>query len=327
MNLINTITAFIDQHNLINKNDTIIVGLSGGPDSIFLLHLLLHLRVTHNLTLIAAHLNHEWRGAESDKEQEMCRMLCIEKSVTFVSEKLSNIRQNKPYNGSKEEYARNSRRIFFEHIAQLHSAQSIALGHHAQDQQETFFIRLIRGTSLTGLTCMKPHHNKYIRPLLNTNKNDILAWLLHHSIPFAVDSSNTSPLYLRNRIRMSALPVLRECDQRFDSNFLSTLEQLHNDEQYLQRATHLTFEKIIKKFDEYNSPILLDISLFFTIDEALHKRLILHWLIAENVQFPTSRSFFNEIIRFMRSPKGGAHKLTHHWSMIKKKHYVHIQKI
>ena len=158
------IKNYIIKHNLINPHDTIIIGLSGGPDSVFLLHALLHIKDKYNLTLIAAHLNHEWRP-EADAEEELCRHLA-RTILNFVSQKLSCLIITVKKNGSKEQDARLMRRHFLESVAHTYNAQRIALGHHAQDQQETFFIRLIRGSSLTGLTGIKPHAGLYIRPLL-----------------------------------------------------------------------------------------------------------------------------------------------------------------
>src|SRR5438477_6037329 len=111
MNIHKKIEQYISKHKLINKNDTIIIGLSGGPDSVFLLHMLKSLQEKYNLTLIAAHLNHEWR-AEAGAEEELCRTITAQFNVPFVSAKLSSLSITKKYNGSKEEYARYMRRQF-----------------------------------------------------------------------------------------------------------------------------------------------------------------------------------------------------------------------
>lgn len=308
------IQQFITQHTLVNQNDTIIVGLSGGPDSVFLLHLLKQIQQDYNLTLIAAHLNHEWRP-EADQEEELCRIIAQKMAIPFVSAKLSELSHTVKNNGSKEDYARKMRRFFLEKVAREHHAHSIALGHHAQDQQETFFIRLIRGSSLTGLTAMKPQSHGYIRPLLTTDKSDILQWLDTHKIFYATDSSNNSPLYLRNRIRNTVLPTLRECDTRFDTNFFNTLTRLQETEHFLEKMTHQAFEKIACN---KNGTITINTALLATVDSALHHRVIMHWLIIANVTFPTTQPFFDELLRFLLSPRGGTHSAHPQWSIIKK---------
>ena len=318
--MIKSVNKYIVKHNLIKQNDTIIIGLSGGPDSVFLLHMFMHIKKEYNLTLIAAHLNHEWR-AEADEEEKLCQTIAQKYNIIFVSQKLSQLPIMIKPNGSKEEYARKMRRFFLEKIVREHNANSIALAHHAQDQQETFFIRLIRGTSLTGLTAIKPQHGLYIRPLLETNKTEILTWLNNHKIPYATDISNESPLYLRNRIRTTVLPALQACDNRFDSNFLSTLERLKQDDAYLTRITHQTFDAITTTLDNNYQ---LDISAFFKTDPALHHRLIIHWLITQNIQFSLSQAFFDEILRFLQSPRGGTHVINQALSIIKKQNTAHI---
>lgn len=314
MNLFSTIQQFITQQTLVNQNDTIIVGLSGGPDSVFLLHLLKQIQQDYNLTLIAAHLNHEWRP-EADQEEELCRTTAQKLAIPFVSAKLSELSHSIKNNGSKEDYARNIRRFFLEKIAREYNAHKIALGHHAQDQQETFFIRLIRGSSLSGLTGIKSRNRLYIRPLLTTDKSDILQWLDTHKIFYAIDTSNNSPLYLRNRIRNTVLPTLRECDTRFDSNFFNTLTRLQEAERILEKMTHQAFEKIACN---KNGTTTINTALLATVDSALHHRIIMYWLITANVTFPTTQPFFDELLRFLLSPRGGTHSVCPQWSIVKK---------
>src|SRR5438132_9177816 len=151
------IKNFIVQHHLIKSGNKIVIGLSGGPDSVFLLYFLASLQQKYNLSLIAAHLNHEWRK-EADQEQQDCATLAQNLNIPFVTAKRSELSVPFKQNGSQEEYGRKMRRHFFEKVLHEHNADAIALAHHLQDQEETFFIRLIRGSSLTGLTAMKPKH-------------------------------------------------------------------------------------------------------------------------------------------------------------------------
>ena len=143
------------------NNTTVVVGLSGGPDSICLLHYLYKLKKQQNLHIIAAHLDHEWQ--ESSKiAVQTCSDICNALDITLVSKKLSELKFESKWNGSQEELGRKMRRFFFESVAQEYQASSIALAHHQQDQHETFFIRLLRGSSLTGLTGMKEKDGLYV---------------------------------------------------------------------------------------------------------------------------------------------------------------------
>ncbi len=317
------IETYITKHKLIEANNTIIIGLSGGPDSVFLLRTLVALQNKYNLTLIAAHLNHEWR-VEANAEEEFCRTLAQKLHINFISTKMSSLTMTKKkYRGSKEEYARTMRRQFLQQVLREYNADSIALGHHAQDQQETFFIRLIRGTSLAGLTGMYPKHGLYIRPLLETNKSDILEWLNQHSIAYAIDSSNESDDYLRNRIRKKVIPALIESDARWDNNFLATINRLKEDDALLNDIAQSTLDSLIIKKDTIE---VFDIKKFETIHRSLHHRVIILWLIANNVQFPVTQTFLDEIIRFLSHERGGKHALYKEWVLVKKQGFVWIEK-
>jgi tRNA(Ile)-lysidine synthetase-like protein len=324
MNITKNIKHFITTHALIERNAVIIVGLSGGPDSVFLLHFLASLQQEYNLTLIAAHLNHEWR-TEAHQEQLDCQAIAAKLNITFVTAKISELTPL-PFklNGSKEEYARKVRRYFFEKTAREHNAHSIALAHHLQDQEETFFIRLIRGSSLTGLTAIKQRNGLYIRPLLETNKTDILDWLHTYNIPYAIDASNESQDYLRNRIRSTVLPALHECDNRFEANFMTTLQRLTATELFLEKLTARTFAEISSKDDGIYT---IDTAALFNLDPIVQNRLILHWLIKENVPFPITQAFLDEIIRFLSNPRGGTHTIHEQWKIVKKQKKASLIKI
>ncbi|HEX4069018.1 MAG TPA: tRNA lysidine(34) synthetase TilS [Candidatus Babeliales bacterium] len=323
MSIYTQITDFIKKHALIERNKKVVIGLSGGPDSVFLLYFLASLQKEHNLTLIAAHLNHEWRP-EADQEQKDCATLAHTLNIPFVTAKRSELAATIKYNGSQEEYGRKLRRYFFEKVLQEYNADAIALAHHAQDQEETFFIRLIRGASLTGLAAMKPQHGTYIRPLLETHKSDILAWLHENNVKYATDTTNDSQDYLRNRIRMNVLPALRTCDDRFETNFITTLKRLKETEQFLEELTRTTFDSIsnITANQRYiNIPQLL------VLNETLRNRILMHWLITENVSFPTTESFLDEITRFLQNPNGGTHAAHQKWSLVKKQKVAYIKQI
>lgn len=308
------IEQFILKHHLIKNGDKMVVGLSGGPDSVFLLHVLASLQKTHNITLIAAHLNHEWRD-EAHQEQQDCKLLACTLNIPFVTAKKSELATTFKHNGSQEEYGRKLRRYFLEKVLREHGADSIALAHHAQDQEETFFIRLIRGSSLTGLTAIKPKNGFYIRPLLETHKTEILDWLHTNKISYAIDKSNESSDYLRNRIRLNVLPALRTCDERFETNFITTLNRLKTTEHFLEQLTQKTFEEISSI---QNDQRYINIAQLLDTDEPLRSRILMHWLIRENVSFPVTHAFLDEMMRFLKNPQGGTHAAHQQWSLVKK---------
>lgn len=319
---LNKIHLFITQHDLIPKGSTIIIGLSGGPDSVFLLYFLAALRAQKNITVIAAHLDHEWRP-ESSKDTEFCRELTKKLEIKLVVAKISDLEIPSKFNGSKEEFGRRARRIFLERVCKQEQAHVIALAHHLQDQEETFFIRLIRGTSLTGLTAMRPKYGLYIRPLLETDKKDILEYLKKHAISYLIDPSNITEDFLRNRIRNKVIPALLETDARFTSNFLATLHRLQATEQFLEHLTANIYDEICSQKE---GRCFINVTQFLKLDVVLQKRIIIHWLCQEKVSFYPQEAFLDEIIRFLKQAESKEHRIHTSWSITKKKNTAAIKK-
>ena len=317
--ILDQISAFSKKHLLISSGDRVILGLSGGPDSVLLLQFLAPLHKDGTISLIAAHLNHEWRDTAM-RDEEFCKSLCAKLDIPFISKKLSDLPVAITYNGSKEEVARKARRFFFEQLAQEYNANKIALGHHAQDQQETFFIRLLRGTSLTGLVGMKPRDGIYIRPLLEQNKTDIVNYLNEQNIAYCIDETNESDAFLRNRIRKKILPAFLEVDARFNDSFSATLQRLHETENFLTEQTNNQFAQISKK---ENNTLLVDYQKLLSLHPVLRYRCIVQWLCAEQVPFSPSQAFFDELTRFLSNGKQ-QHQMHHAWKIKKTKNYAQI---
>lgn len=318
--MLNNVIQFITRHTLIQSGSRIVVGLSGGPDSVCLLHILSQLKEQYALTLIAAHIDHEWR-ASSYEDALFCESFASSLSIPFTQLKASQstIKQNQ---GSKEDLGRRIRRAFFEEEAKRFNADHIALAHHANDQQETFLLRMIRGASIAGLSSIRPAHGLYIRPLLSSTKQEILSYLEEHNLPYRTDHTNEQDTYLRNALRIHVLPALQQCDTRFEKNFSTTLSHIQETELFLERLTQAAFERISSVNETGMS---ISISCFFKEDPFLHHRLILKWLCAEKVPFNPSTSLFNEIVRFFKA-QGTRHQVTSAWSLVKTKGYVSLRK-
>ena len=307
------IQNLITKHSLITPGSTIIVGLSGGPDSVALLHVLKELKPELNLNLIAAHLDHGWR-AESEKDAQFCRELCDQWGVRLITQKLSEIKSQAKFNGSREEFARRMRRQFFEGLMDEHGASAIALGHHADDQIETFFIRLIRGASLTGLTGMRAQYGAYIRPLLNCSKQEILTYLNDNKIAYLTDPTNTSDEYLRNRIRNKLLPIFAEIDSRAQNNLLQAIDRLQQTDEYLTVHTKEIWQQIaMQEGDAW----CVDSEKLLAQQKSMRQRLLLHWLVLERVPFVPTQNFFAEIERFLKHPGSKTHCIHERWGIQK----------
>lgn len=321
--LVDAVMFYSDQHGLLPIGSSVVVGLSGGADSVFLLHVLCALRAERYITLIAAHLNHEWRE-QADADEQFCRELAESLDVTFVSEKLSKLAYVPDYNGSQEAMGRDARRFFFQSVCELFSAHSIALAHNAQDQIETFFIRLIRGASLSGLVSMQPRTGMYTRPLLATSADQIRAELAEADIAYLVDPTNESPTYLRNRIRLTVLPALRACDERFDITSRATIDRLADTEKFFIALTILLFEHMSRT---QNGALWIDTRIISTHPAVVQQRLIIHWLCTAAVPFEPTEAFIAEILRFICSDRGGTHQLDPAWHIQKKRGLASIASV
>ena len=320
--MIKKVSIFATKNNLIYKNNTVIVALSGGPDSVFLTLALKKLQEVIPHKIICAHLNHEWRTS-AIKDEQFCVDFCKKLNIPLIAQKLSNLSLEVKFNGSKEEVARLYRRHFLEKIKNEYNADAIATGHTMDDQQENFFIRLIRGASLSGLIGIKVKDKNYIRPLLETKKSEILEYLQQNSIQFTIDPTNISDDYLRNRIRNNVLPELKKADDRFDKNFFKTHESLQKTENFLDDYTKEIFASIT---EEKNDTITLSIKKFSELHEIIQRRIIMIWLCKSNVKFVPSSRLIEEIMRFLLSPRGGSHTLYNSWTIIKKSNTAFIKK-
>lgn len=294
------------------NNATVLLGLSGGPDSVFLFYCL---RALPNITVHALHMNYGWRTAAA-RDEQFCRDLCVQHNtpliVTTPAEWHSSIPAHKKAHGSRESLARHTRRAAFEHHADNLSADGIVLGHHRDDQLETFLIRLIRGSGLTGLCGMHARNDRYLRPALTIARTDILSWLHEHEYMYCHDESNDSTHYLRNRIRQTVLPHLLDVDDRAAHNMLTTMQHLRDDDELLTQISNDIYTGL------QNEHGWLPREQFCALHTALQNRLLLLMLIAHRVAFTPSAAFLAELRRFLSSPTGGTHAISPEHAVVKK---------
>lgn len=202
----------MNQYGRIIPGDGVIAAVSGGADSVCLLHLLARLSPEFKLRLMAAHFNHRLRGEESDSDEEfvsqMCRRLDIEFRAGGADVRKIAAARKGPLKGSLEEVCREERYAFLLSVLRESGFSKIALGHNLDDQAETVLMNVLRGTGIDGLKGMEPVRECYIRPLLGISRSEIERFLAGKGIPFRSDSSNTDESYRRNSIRNRLLPCL-----------------------------------------------------------------------------------------------------------------------
>ena len=300
----------------LQTNGTYIVGLSGGPDSVALLHALVQLQHTYNLRLIAAHLNHEWRS-DASEDVEFCKHLCKTLNVPFEYTTASENRSVIKHNGSQEAAGRLMRRNYFEQLHKQHNADGIILGHHQDDQHETFFIRLIRGTTLDGLACMKEQDGIYLRPLLTCTKQEILSYINEHNLSFLHDITNESDAYLRNRIRKTVMPCLYETDDRAYDNLSRLIKNIQEEQEYIKKV-------LAEKQKLYTTEKGLNCKKLKTAPPFEQKQIVKQWALDGALPCTLTEALLKEMIRFLCSERGGVHQVHRKWSIEKKEGYATI---
>ncbi|WP_241156748.1 tRNA lysidine(34) synthetase TilS [Bacillus sp. FJAT-42376] len=232
---------FIKKHQLIEPSSTILAGVSGGPDSLSLLHMLLRIREEWNLNVIVLHVDHMFRGKESEEEMEFVRSFCLKNNVRFEGIQADAGAYARLHHMGSQEAARECRYQFFEQMMKRYNGSSLVLGHHGDDQIETILMRLVRGgkgKSLAGIQPKREFAGGYIvRPLLGMSRQEIMDYCRKEGLSPRFDPSNEKDSYTRNRFRKRVLPFLKEENPRVHEKFQSFSENLSEDEEYLQELT------------------------------------------------------------------------------------------
>ena len=217
------VQKFITENSLLDSaNGPVVVGVSGGKDSVVLLHVLMKL----GYKCIAAHCNFHLRGDESNRDQEFVRQLCKQLDITFLTIDFDTFQYAADNNISIEMAARDLRYDWFETIREDCMAQAIATGHHLDDNIETVLLNLTRGTGLKGLTGIPVKNERIVRPLLSCTHAEIVAYTQAHKLEYVDDSTNQTTAYVRNKIRHIMLPVLEEINPSFRKTAAETITNL-----------------------------------------------------------------------------------------------------
>jgi tRNA(Ile)-lysidine synthase len=208
LNLVKKIQENIFRYELFSQGAKIVIGVSGGPDSVCLLDALCELKEKYALHLVIAHVNYGLRGKDSDLDEKLVKKIAEKYSlpIEVLKVKKSEIIRS----GKSEDKLRTVRYDFFKKVSKKYKADAIAVGHNLNDQAETVLMRILRGTGLKGLGAIKFRNNNIIRPLLNIPRKEIIAYLRNNKTPYRIDKSNLSTDFTRNKIRNKLLPKLEK---------------------------------------------------------------------------------------------------------------------
>ena len=265
----------IKKYNLIKENDTIVIGVSGGPDSMTLLNVLYNLRENLKINIVVAHINHMLRE-EADSETEYVQNFCKNINIDcFVKRAdINNISKKKKV--STELAGRNARYDFFEEIAQKVNANKIATAHTANDNAETVLMNLMRGSGTSGLKGIeKIRDNKFIRPIILCTRREIENYCEENNLNPKYDQSNKENIYTRNKIRNLLIPYIEE---NFNPNIVDTLNRLSDVVEKEDDFFHKIVENEYKnlKITADNKEIVLDLKKFNCWDYVIKSRIILY---------------------------------------------------
>ena len=256
----------------LKPKDKIVVAVSGGADSVCLLHLLRGWAARSHVSLHVAHLNHSFRP-EADEEARFVEELSSDWNIPVTSLKLPVPQFCREKGLSKQDGARIVRYRFLKEVAQQVGARWIALGHTADDQAETFLMRMLRGSGSRGLGGIpRMREGSIIRPLLQVTRKEILAELLREKIPFMEDPSNLKPVYLRNRIRHALLPVLEEYNPQIKEAFRRETELLQDENDFMHHALMALIPKL--RIEATGSSVRFDVAEVQSLHPALQRRLL-----------------------------------------------------
>ncbi len=297
---------------LLEKGERVVVGFSGGPDSVFLFHLLKEYKRLEDPTLeiCLVHINHMLRGKDADFDEEFSRGIAAENGVDFFSRKIDVQKKVKEQKRGFEEVAREVRYEFFKEVFDEFKGSKIALAHNKDDQIETFLFRMMRGTSLEGLEGIKERRDMYIRPVLNYYKKEILEYLEGNNIPYTVDKTNFENEYTRNSIRLDLIPFL---EKRYNPKVKDKIHDLICDIKDINQYLEVDLKK-------YQIGENLSVNEIVKENKYIQKKIINQFLSRNNLK--TDRYKITSMIELLNIK--GNKKVSIEKGVFLKKHYDEI---
>lgn len=271
----------INKYNLISQGDNIVVGVSGGPDSMCLLSLLNSFKEKMNFKINVCHVNHCLRE-NAIIDQKYVEKFCEKENIPCYIKKVDVKGKSKSDKMGIEEAARVLRYSFFEEIALKTNSNKIAIAHNSNDNAETIIMNIIRGSGISGLKGIQAKRDeKYIRPLIECSREEIEQYCLKKDLNPRHDESNDVNLYTRNKIRNVVLPYIKK---EFNPNIVNGLNKLskiiEDDEKFFIKILKQEYNNIVIKSQE--SKIIIDLKKFNKLDIAIKRKMVLY--IINNLQ-------------------------------------------
>ena len=307
MNLYGEILRKNKKDNLVEKNDKIVVGFSGGPDSVFLVEMLMKLRENINFDMVLVHINHLLRGENSDGDEKFSIEYGKKKGLQVFSRKINITALGKDMGLTLEEAGRKARYDLFKEVFEKIGANKIALAHNKDDQLETFMFRLTRGAGLEGLEGIVAKRDVYIRPISEIYKKDIVEYLNKNSIPYRIDETNFENEYTRNSIRLDLIPFI---EKRYNPKFKDKLYSLIEEIREVNKVLEIRLE-------EYVVNNKLSIEKLKKLDKYLLSKVLIQYLYSYGIEVSRKKIQLIEDIL----DKGGSKDISLNGEFVLKKEY------
>ena len=267
--MIDKVIETIQKYELFHKGDRVVAGVSGGADSVALLHFLAEELPEYKLDITVCHLNHLLRGEESERDEAFVRALCERLGVSCRVRRLDIASLAAEKKQGLEECGREERYRFFEETAaSLDENTVIATAHTLSDQTETVLFRLARGSGLKGLCGIPPKRGKIVRPFLEITREEVEAYCFEKELPFVTDSSNLEAVYARNLIRLETIPTLKKVNPSLEKTLAETVEDLREDDRFL-------WETAARKLTESDEEEGYRLAVFRSAPRSIRRRMLI----------------------------------------------------
>lgn len=278
MELQDKVLKTIQKYNLIQNGDSIVIGVSGGPDSMTLLNVLINLKQKLEISkIVVATVNHMIRE-EAEEETKFVENFCESHGIEFYLKKVDVQEEAKSKKISTELAGRNARYDFFEEVLKKTGSNKIATAHNSNDNAETVLMNLLRGSGVSGLKGIeKIRDGKFIRPIIECKRSEIEQYCLENKLNPRYDKTNNENTYTRNKIRNMLIPYIEE---NFNPNIVDSLNRLSTiatkEDEYIHKIVENSFKNIVITADMGKKEIILDLKKFNELDEVIKSRLILY---------------------------------------------------
>lgn len=274
--MLERVDRFIRENHLLTPGDRLLVAVSGGPDSVCLLHIMHRLSTNWGFSLVVAHLDHGLRGSASQGDALFVQRLAAQWGWPAVIERRDIKCIIKEQGGSVQDVCRQQRFAFLRQAAQAHKVNAILLAHHGGDQAETLLLHLLRGAGSSGLKAMAPRDEAlggiaYVRPLLRESKASILAYLRQQQLGYRVDASNATLDYTRNRVRLEIMPLLAAFNPEVELALVRSADLLYAEDLYLDQ---LATEALAQCWSLQHDPWALDVAQLQGYSLAIRRRVL-----------------------------------------------------